>query len=64
MKGTWAAILLFAVAGPLIGYLLWSPGRHLSRWLWKRMPEGWLKRVLLKRIGDDRKTWPPLPPSP
>jgi hypothetical protein len=64
MKATWITIVVFAVFGPVFVYLMWSPGRHFARWLWKHMPEGRLKRVLLKRIGDDKPSWPPLPPGP
>jgi hypothetical protein len=63
-KSTAWAIALTPILGPLIGYLLFVPGRKFSRWLWKKLPDGRLRNLLLKRIGPDKDTWPPLPPAP
>jgi hypothetical protein len=58
------ALLVFAVVAPLGRYIFWLPGRHISRWLWKKLPEGRLRRFLLKKIGGEPETWPKLPPGP
>ncbi|WP_332823559.1 hypothetical protein [Stutzerimonas kunmingensis] len=63
MKGIWVGILLFAVFAPIVRYGMWLPGRLAYRWLWKHMPEGRLKTILLKKRGDDEPTWPKLPPG-
>lgn len=58
------AILVAAIAGPAIRYAFLRPGRGISRWLWKHMPEGRIKRLLLKPVRkDDPDTWPKLPPG-
>jgi hypothetical protein len=63
-KSTVIALALAPVIGPVIGYLLFRPARGISRWIWRKMPEGRLRSLLLKRIGDDKPTWPRLPPGP
>jgi hypothetical protein len=64
MTPTLWALLLAPIVGPLIGYLLFLPARAFARWLWKRLPDGKLRRTLLMRVGEDKATWPKLPPGP
>ena len=40
----WAVLL-----APLGAYLLYLPGRWATRWLWRRMPDGRLKRILFSK---------------
>lgn len=64
---TWMwAIVVVAVAGAAIRYVFFLPGRYFARWLWRHMPEGRLKRVLLRKVATDDHypTWPKLPPGP
>lgn len=48
MKATYLAALLAPILGPLIWWLLFTPGRLLHNWLWRVMPEGRLRRFLLR----------------
>lgn len=64
MKPWMWAIVVIAIAGPAIRYLVWLPARHAYRWLWVHMPEGKLKQFLLKKRGAEPETWPKLPPGP
>jgi hypothetical protein len=43
-SGTLWAVLLT----PVVGGLLYLPGKLVYRWLWKRMPDGRLREFLLK----------------
>jgi hypothetical protein len=65
-KETMWALLLAPILGPIIWYGLMLPGRLISRLLWRHMPEGRLKRILLKRnnVLDPERVWPKLPPGP
>lgn len=45
----WAAVLA-PILGPLIWWALLKPGRGLNDWLWRKMPEGRLRSILLRRI--------------
>jgi hypothetical protein len=46
----WAALL-----APTVGVAIWwalkRPGKLLSDLLWKRLPEGRLRRILLRKVG-------------
>lgn len=66
MKPWMWAVLLAPIIGPIIWYALMLPGRLISRWLWRRLPDGKLRRLLFKNTGalDDSKVWPKLPPGP
>lgn len=63
---TVVAILLAPILGPVLWYGLLLPGRMLSRWLWKSLPEGRLRRILLKdtKAVNEEAVWPKLPPGP
>jgi hypothetical protein len=39
----WAALL-----APIVGGVIYLPGKLVYRWLWKRMPDGKLRTFLLK----------------
>lgn len=41
--------LLAPTIGGLFWWLVMRPGQLLNQWLWKRLPEGRLRRVLLRR---------------
>jgi hypothetical protein len=47
--------IVAAVLAPTLGggiwWLLQRPGKWVSDRLWKRLPEGRLRRVLLKRVS-------------
>lgn len=60
------ALLLAPLLGGLIWYFLLMPGRVLSRYLWKRLPDGRLRRLLFKNtpVVDESKVWPRMPPGP
>jgi hypothetical protein len=63
---TWMWVLLIvAVAGPLIRYGLFLPGRMFVRWLWRKLPDGRIRRALFKKVATDQNypTWPKLPPG-
>lgn len=50
----WTALgigVALAIA-PFARMLVLYPGRLLSRWLWKVLPEGWMRRALLKQVSD------------
>lgn len=65
-KTTIIAILLAPILGPVMWYAFMLPGRYVSRLIWKHMPEGRLKRILLKKnnVLDPSRVWPKLPPGP
>jgi len=65
-KETAIAIVIAAVAAPLVRYVFLLPGRWGYRYLWKHMPEGRLRSFLLKKRGSGQpaETWPKLPPGP
>lgn len=65
-KETLWALLLAPIVGPLVWFALLIPGRMFSRWLWKRLPDGRLRRVLFKgtKAVDESQVWPKLPPGP
>lgn len=64
-KTTLVALLLAPLLVPVFRYLFLAPGRYLYRWLWVRLPEGRLRRFLLKPVGkhsqDSYPTFPKLP---
>lgn len=66
MKPWMWVIILTPILGPILWYALMLPGRLFSRWLWKRIPDGRLRRLLFKntRVLDDSQVWPKLPPGP
>jgi hypothetical protein len=47
--------IIAAVLAPSLGGLFWwlvqRPGKLLNDTLWKRLPEGRLRRILLRRVG-------------
>lgn len=58
------AIGVAAVAAPFVRYLFLAPGRAVYRWLWKTLPDGRLRNLLLKKVSKgDADTWPKLPPG-
>jgi hypothetical protein len=44
------AYLLAPILGPLIWGVLLFPGKRLHNWLWKRLPDGRLRRLLFTRL--------------
>lgn len=63
-KTTMIAIAIAAIAGPLIRYVALRPGRSVSRWLERKLPDGRLKRLLLRPVRQSEPdTWPELPPN-
>lgn len=65
-KETIIALVLAPIIGGAMWYVLLLPGRYVSRWVWKYMPEGRLRNLLLKKNGvlDPDKTGFKLPPGP
>lgn len=65
-KSTVLAIVLAPILGGLIWYLLLMPGRLISRLAYKHLPDGWLRRTLLRKTGviDPDKLPVKLPPGP
>lgn len=55
------AILAVPVLGPAIWWLLMWPGKKVRDLLWRKLPEGRLRRVLLR---DDGGKWVTPPDSP
>lgn len=45
----WAA-LLAPLLGGLIWWLLLAPGKAAYRWLWRKIPDGKLRDLLLKKL--------------
>jgi hypothetical protein len=45
------AALLAPSLGGLFWWLVQRPGKLLNDTLWKRLPEGRLRRILLRRVG-------------
>ena len=60
-KSTIIALVIAPLLGPVIWWLLMWPGRQVRDLLWRKLPEGRLRRVLLK---DDGGKWikPPVTP--
>lgn len=53
MDSTQIAVLVTApIAVPVAWWILTRPGRALHRYLWKRLPDGKLRRVLLGKVSD------------
>lgn len=50
MKASLWAALLAPVLGPLIWWALKAPGRAAYRAVWKHLPDGRLRRLLLRRV--------------
>jgi hypothetical protein len=65
-KTTVIALLLAPILGPILWWAFMLPGRYVSRLIWKHMPDGRLKRILLRHnnVLDPEKVWPKLPPGP
>ncbi len=46
--------LIAAALAPTLGVAIWwlagRPGKWISDWLWKTLPDGKLRRVLLKKV--------------
>jgi len=53
--GLQTSTVIAALVAPTVGGLFWwlvqRPGKLLNDVLWKRLPEGRLRRVLLKRVS-------------
>jgi hypothetical protein len=63
MSSTMWAALLAPLLGPLLWWLLFAPGRVIYRYLWRTMPEGKLRRFLLReRRGQYVTIKPPTKP--
>ena len=52
-RGTMIAIALAPVVVPVVWWALTRPGKALHNWLWKRLPEGRLRRILLGKVSDN-----------
>lgn len=50
MKPIYWAALLAPIIGPAMWWVLQGPGRVAYRYLWKKLPDGRLRRVLLRKI--------------
>jgi len=50
MDKTWLAALLAPTLGVGIWWIAGRPGKWISDWLAKVLPQGRLRRVLLKRV--------------
>lgn len=50
-RTTLIAIALAPLLAPLYRWVFLTPGRKVSDALWKRLPEGRLRRILLKKVG-------------
>lgn len=55
MSVTLAAIFLKALFGPAMMFLLLAPGYVVRYALWRWLPRGFLRKILLKCI--DRNSW-------
>lgn len=51
------ALVTAPIAVPVAWWILTRPGKVLHRYLWKRLPDGRLRRALLGRVSD--KVLPP-----
>lgn len=49
-KTAWIAAALAPTLGVAIWWIAGRPGKWFSDYLWKRLPEGRLRRILLKRV--------------
>jgi hypothetical protein len=49
-KAVLVAIATFPIVGPIAWWLLTRPGRALHNYLWKRLPEGRIRRMLLREV--------------
>lgn len=58
---TVVAILAVPILGPAIWWLLMWPGKRVRDYLWRKLPEGRMRRVLLK---DDGGKWVDPPKTP
>ncbi len=58
MDGTQMLVVATApIAVPVAWWILTRPGKALHRFLWKRLPDGRLRRILLGKVSD--KVLPP-----
>jgi hypothetical protein len=44
------AVVLAPILGPLIWWGLKAPGRAVHDFLWRRLPDGRLRRMLLRKV--------------
>jgi hypothetical protein len=44
------ALLLAPLLTPIYRYVFLLPGRKAHDWIWKNVPEGRLRRLLLKKV--------------
>lgn len=47
------AVAIAPIAVPIAWWILTRPGKALHRYLWKRLPEGRLRRALLGKVSDN-----------
>lgn len=49
-NSTLVAAFLAPLLAPVVRWLFLKPGRMCHDWLWKRLPEGKMRKILLKRV--------------
>lgn len=49
-RTTLIAAVLAPLALPVYRYLFLKPGQVAHDWLWKRLPDGRLRRILLRKV--------------
>lgn len=50
-------LLLAPLLAPILWWLYTRPGKWAHDWLWRKLPEGRLRRLLLRKVSDK---WIPL----
>lgn len=50
-NATKIGIALAPILGPAFWWVYTRPGKWLHNWLWKRLPDGRLRRILLMRVS-------------
>lgn len=48
---TLIAVVLAPIVGPAMWWVLQAPGRAVYRFLWRKLPDGWVRKVLLKELS-------------
>jgi len=51
MESKWWTVALAPIVGPILWWLLLRPGKWLHDWLWRRVPDGWLRRMLFRKVN-------------
>lgn len=47
------AVVLTPILGPLLWWIIWAPAKAAHNYLWRRLPDGRMRRLLLKeRRGE------------